>query len=148
MEARPELFHKLLGILTPEVINKLTTISLGENKQSLTELIFNSEIVNAKVVLDNVVSIEEFQKKKPDEAAVPTSDAAAESSDEAPVEGVTATIIDVKKRLKEAQLKMKEAEIYCSYKTNSLIDLNQSRKNREDMNKSSNLGVLVNKKQA
>ncbi len=140
MEQKQSIFFRLLGVLTPEVIAMLTTISMGANKLSLTEMILAAENGDKGPAPSNVVLIEDLKKEKVCEKIAEPFDSS--------IEGVSATILEVKKRLKKSQEKIKESEIYGMYKKSSLVDLNQARKNREDMTKSSNLGVLVNKKQA
>lgn len=143
MDPRFELFYRVLGVITPDIINKLTTISMGEHRSSLTNLILDEEGFSLKGEMGKVIKIEEGILKKENEKVEAEKEP---SSDD--VEGATLTILEVKKKLKKSQKKLKTSEVFGMYKSNALVDINQERKNKTDMNKSSNLGILINKKQA
>lgn len=69
-------------------------------------------------------------------------------------EGIEAKVLDLgdfiikeKQRLKESQKKLKEQEVVGLYRKSASVDLEQEKMLKNDMSKSANGGILVNKKQ-
>jgi ATP-dependent DNA ligase len=159
-----ELMHGLMRLLSPEEIRELTTDSQGEHRLSLTEMMMKEEGASMAKVLPfappNAPEVPEAASVvavdgQPVAAPVPPAEGQAQveaaPKEEVPQEGAlnaTLLILQVKQRLKNTQEKLKEKEVLGLYRKSMAIDINQERLNRNDLKKSSNLGVLVNKKQA
>ncbi len=132
----------LMRLLTPEEIQELTTISCGENKQPLTDIVMkrvmteDQEDLYLKVELGN-------ENIAPSMAPV---EATPENGQEETKKGVV-FILDLKKKLEKGQRALKEKEIYGLYQKAAGLDVDFSKANKDDLKKSSNLGVLINKKQ-
>ncbi|MFG1515900.1 hypothetical protein ABMA71_14890, partial [Halobacteriovorax sp. ZH3_bin.1] len=62
-----------------------------------------------------------------------------------PVETST-FILNEKEKFKTVYTRLKSREVLDLYAKNSVVDLEQERKNRRDLSKNSSTGVLVNKK--
>ncbi len=61
---------------------------------------------------------------------------------------ISAFIIDEKKKLEKSYSRLKGREILALYQKNAEIDIEQEKSLKEDLSKSTKIGVLVNKKQA
>jgi hypothetical protein len=57
-------------------------------------------------------------------------------------------ILSEKAKMAAAQRKLKSVEIHKLYKQNNAIDIEQVKKNRDDLGKSNNIGLLIRKKQS
>lgn len=57
-------------------------------------------------------------------------------------------ILEEKKKLESASTSLKGKEIIQLYEKNSKVDINLYRKNRQNLQQASQMGVLINKKQA
>lgn len=132
------LLSNLLRLITPDEIQQLTTISQGEERHSLTEMLRkelslkleNSNVVPLQVVKTNVEA--DIKEKK---------NFLTESK------GV-AFILEIKEKMKSSQDSLKSKEIFALYKKSSLVDIDQEKNHKDDLKKSSFSGVLINKKQA
>lgn len=193
------LLDKLLGLLSPDEIAQLTTISQGSSRVPLTQMMLEeqgqislkAEGEEAKILpfarpedkssqapsnpseASNPDNVTPFNAQADTQAAPPVapvsdSNSVQQSASTDEVQAVSVDesedlvnadttssastsllILEVKRKLKSAQEKIKEKEVYDLYKKNNLIDIQQEKlNNQSDMKKSSNMGVLVNKKQA
>lgn len=160
------LYRGYLRILTPEEIKDLTTSSEGDRRVSLTDVInykfdgneidlFSKEGPGAKILpfvrkeesgsgykgsagREVVECIERFFIRE---------DNAETALDEIGREVETSTfIINEKKRFAYSQAKLKGAEILSLYRKNSLVDIEQEKIIKDDLEKSTQSGILVNKK--
>jgi hypothetical protein len=167
------LLTDYLRLITPEEISELTTAYAGNSRVELTELLehvsggspleFGEDAEGAKI-LPFVNKTNEVLAKSDDELAnevsagpnviefvahflhvVSLGETSRGSSGEA-VETST-FIINEKERFKYAQEKMKQKEIMSLYMKNALVDIEQEKTLKDDLSKSSQVGVLVNKKQ-
>ncbi len=168
-----DLLHKLMMLLSPEEIRALTTDSQGEQRVSLTEMILKeqgqmageakilpfkaAEAATGAVGLAQAVGAPtetlKVEKAKENLTLVPTPPTSEEvevpkAEDLGTGMSATLLILEVKEKLKHTQEKLKEKEVLNLYRKSSAIDINQEKLNRNDLKKSSNLGILVNKRQA
>lgn len=168
---RSSLMMSLLRILTPEEINELTTTSEGNKRVPLTQLMYRkmgvatSETIEAsslaKILPFTFPASEEEQLESTESDDVPfqvtdseepIETAEQEVSSNGPVNDekmqTSVFILHEKKRLEANVHKMRSKELLKNYRKNASLDIEQERGLRDDMKKSSRLGVLVNKKHA
>lgn len=161
----------LLRILTPEEINELTTTSEGNKRVPLTQLMYRkmgvatSETIEAsslaKILPFTFPASEEEQLESTESDDVPfqvtgseepIETAELEVSSNGPMNDekmqTSVFILHEKKRLEANVHKMRSKELLKNYRKNASLDIEQERGLRDDMKKSSRLGVLVNKKHA
>jgi hypothetical protein len=144
------LFMDLLRLLTPEEISELTTTSQSDTRISLTKIIRdrlngveydfstrNFEELGAKVLTHPKFSEEVVEEDiSLEKEVVPTS----------PEEDLPNFLYLEKKRFERNQKNLKAQEIHKLYQQSSAIDISQEKSMREDVDKSSRSGILVNKK--
>lgn len=175
MAGKHVLFYHLLRILTPDELNELTTTSKGRNLVSLTKMLsqdideeknlddegakilpFKVEVESDPQGLDKSVDEAAFQivcgencKTILDDHVKRITILDKQYSRNCPVsQEATTFIINEKTRFKDNYNKIKSKEVLSLYKKNASFDMEREKVNNEDMSKSANLGVLVNKKQA
>ncbi|EQC45145.1 hypothetical protein M899_3442 [Bacteriovorax sp. BSW11_IV] len=169
--AATNILMDIFRLLTPEEINKLTTSSIGDKRVSLTEMMtrydhgeipvseegakilpFKKPGAQEEVVEEEKIRLEffagaEVQKYLDhyfEKAKINESYGDAKSSK---FMDTASFIINEKKRFNYSQTKLKGAEVLKLYRKNSSVDIEQERKLKDDMSKSAQVGVLVNKKQ-
>jgi len=146
------LLRNIMRLLTPEEIQELTTISAGANKTDLTTMM---DAYIKRDLGENVLSFSEFKERNqkeneagPEAIEVENTETTEkiEEGPEAQKKGVV-FILDIKRKMAESQRRLKEREIRDLYDENANFDLDQEKANKDDMSKSSKVGVLINKKQ-
>jgi len=167
------LLTLLLGILSPQEINNLTITDESIVKDSSTSILelevlgLEGDVGQAKIlpfkqssgpsveVQDDCIDllsdddfhghediiIEEGDKNDP-QALFKKKKVRVEKKMD-----MTTFIIREKRKLQASQKKLKERQILESYKKNASIDIEEEKKLKEDLSKSSKLGVLINKRQ-
>ena len=60
----------------------------------------------------------------------------------------TVFILEEQRKSKDSLKKMKQKEIFSLYRSNAAVAIDQEKKFKNDLSKSTNVGVLVNKKQS
>lgn len=177
MKGKNPLLYHLLRILTPDELNELTTTSKGRNLVSLTKMLtkdISDEDPNDDLEEDHEAKILPFKSKESDEVETINEDGMAfhvecgercmvilddhikritvlnrNYSKNCPVTQETSSfIISEKDRFKDNYNRIKSKEVLSLYKKNADIDINREKSSKEDLQSSSNVGVLVNKKQA
>lgn len=175
MAGKNLLLYHLLRILTPDELNDLTSTSKGRNLVSLTKML-TKDIEQERDNVDERAKILPFKKAEEPvtENESESNDALAlkiecgekcigilddhikritvldrQYSRNCPVsQEASSFIINEKSRFKENYNKIKSKEVLSLYKKNASIDIDREKSSHEDVSKSSNIGVLVNKKQA
>ncbi len=166
------LLGHLLRILTPDELNELTTTSKGRNLVSLTKMLtsdLDDEKSGAKILpfKRKEESEESHESEDAGEALAITIECGAKCksilddhvkritildraySKNCPVNQETSSfIISEKTRFKENYNKIKSKEVLSLYEKNASFDIQREKNQKEDISSSSNVGVLVNKKQA
>ncbi|MEH0860170.1 MULTISPECIES: hypothetical protein [unclassified Halobacteriovorax] len=172
MMEQSNLIRHLLRIITPEEVTDLTTFGDMDAKDTLTNLLIShnqgQEITYtpsgmAKIIpfpgqeeavadltidgldqgeiftghrvhqfINNFITKVKFESHKVHPGAKPVE--------------TTTFIINEKERFKNVYTKIKGKEVLDLYAKNSVVDLEQERKNRRDLSQNSSTGVLVNKK--
>lgn len=161
------LFRHYLRILTPEEINDLTSGTAGNTRVSLTDVL-NSKLSGEEVDLfSNTDNLLQFKRSHEDVEEVVEEIKAGKNVidaidrfyirinnedtalDEMGREVETSTfILKEKERFAYSQKKLKGAEILKLYKKNLMVDIEQEKLIKDDLSKSTQSGILVNKKQA
>ncbi len=143
------LFRHLMRLLTPDEIQELSTIFHGANQRPLTDFLIEKideetreEICNLGEHAENTRELEERLVAQRENKLVPSSS----TSEEETKKGVV-FILDLKKKLEKAQRALKEKEVLGLYQKAAGLDVDFSKANKDDLKKSNNLGVLINKKQ-
>lgn len=166
------LFH-LIRVLTPEELSELTTTSKGRSLISLTKILIDdidaaTKAESAKVLpfrrkealpsgetktsggkLPVIIECGSKCKTVLDDHIKRVAILNKDYSKNCPIVQETSNfIISEKDRFKSNYVKSKSAEILSLYKKNASVDIEREKACNEDLSKSSNLGVLINKKQA
>ncbi|MBK23904.1 MAG: hypothetical protein CME70_07865 [Halobacteriovorax sp.] len=165
------LLGQLLRILTPDELNELTTTSKGRNLVSLTKMLssdLDEETGGAKILPFKKKEVEEDGSKEEERESLaidiecgPNCKSILDDhvkritvlnrdySKNCPVSQETSSfIISEKSRFKENYNKIKSKEVLSLYEKNASIDIQREKNQKEDLSNSSNIGILVNKKQA
>jgi hypothetical protein len=133
------LLSSLLRLITPEEIQELTTISQGEERNSLTDMLRSSIGLNLEGP-NNVLELVDTEVIE-DVEAYTKPDFNSENK------GVV-FILEIKDKMRKSREGLKSKEVYDLYHRSSLVDIEQEKSNKDDLKKNSYLGVLVNKRQA
>lgn len=165
------MMRDILRIITPQEINDLTTTSDGENRISLT-YILDDEIDRIDLISQGMAkeanNILLFKKKRDFKSGNSCKRLFKFIQLENTVEVVLnfdllnkkskhkgdSTIdrrdnfLSAQESLREAQKKLKSAEVLQLYRKSSDISVEQVRSSHDDLSKSNNQGILINKKQA
>ena len=158
MAQRSSLVMNLLRILTPEEINDLTTSNQGDRRISLTS-IAQDELFGekAKILPFNADHTGQNKELKVHDEMVKMLEkylTVEESDDDSELEKIneqkatSCLILDEKKKFEKVTKLSKSRELFELYKKNSSINIQREKKMRDDLERSSRKGVLVNKKQA
>ncbi|MFG1493206.1 hypothetical protein [Halobacteriovorax sp. ZH4_bin.1] len=170
MMTQGNLIRNLLRVLTPEEVSDLTTLGDASAKDALTDLLLaqnrGDKISYSPHGLAKVIPFpDRFEASQapaldPDEEIVtgPRVDqfinqfvtkvkfeSGKVHPGAKPVETST-FILNEKEKFKTVYTRLKSREVLDLYAKNSVVDLEQERKNRRDLSKNSSTGVLVNKK--
>lgn len=166
-----QLIRNLLRILTPEEVSDLTTVGDASVREALTDLLVghnqghglsygvggmakilpfpdvsNEQEEPLSIIEDIEIvtgpNVHQFINQFITKVQFESSKVHAGGR---PVETST-FILNEKERFKAVYTKMKSREVLDLYAKNSIVDLEQERKNRKDLSKNSSTGVLVNKK--
>lgn len=178
MSANELLISSILRILTPEEINELTTTFDGASKTSLTDMIsekiefdsHTSDAEGAKILpFAPRADVEEQNDKEQSVEMVsgPKVMMLLESLSEWTKQAIknpfgenrkkriarksketSSFIIEEKKKFEKTYTSLKSREVIGLYEKNSHVDIEQQRTNKDDLTKSGQTGILVNKKQA
>ena len=152
MGAKKILFMDILRIMTLEEIGELITKHEGEISSSLTErLEAEMNATHAAVV----VSSEGAKILAFPGAPLPVVESMAEQlapqqvEEEESIENLNTGgfILQQKKRLENNQKKLKSREVFKLYQQESQVNLEAEKKHSQDLKKSIDVGVLVDKKQ-
>lgn len=175
MNGKNPLLYHLLRILTPDELNELTTTSKGRNLVSLTKML-QKDISEGEIeteIEEEGAKILPFESKENTEESVQEEGMAfhvecgercivilddhikritvlnSNYSKNCPITQETSSfIISEKIRFKDNYNRIKSKEVLSLYKKNASVDINREKSNKDDASKTSNIGVLVNKKQA
>ena len=168
MEAQ-NLIRNLLRVLTPDEMGELTAQGNVTAKDALTDLLHGhnqgQEISYGPAGMAKVLEFPDLMS--PDISVEEASDEIITGEKvhqfinqfitkvrfeshkvhpgATPVETST-FILNEKERFKAVYSRLKGKEVLDLYAKNSVVDLEQERKNRRDLSKNSSTGVLVNKK--
>jgi hypothetical protein len=163
MAAKNVLMMNLMRILTPEEINELTSKHEGDLRTPLTSLL--EEDIGVRTGHQRPAKILPFSMRKknsilagPDTQDLLNSlsveklhkeDNESEQRKFEPDENGNTSyfILSEKERFKTNQKKLKGKEVMGLYRQASLVDLDLERKNKDNLNRSTKSGVLVNKEQ-
>lgn len=143
------------------VIPRLRQKSTSDNKAKILPFTKGAKTgedrkVEAEALAKNLAEEIKTGEHKPDEVndlkVAPTDEIfndpdVSDEALEAKVIDLGDFIIKEKQRLKESQKKLKEQEVFGLYKKSASVDLEQEKLLKNDMSKSANGGILVNKKQ-
>lgn len=169
MAAKNFLLSTILRVLTPEEISELTTTSVGDNRVVLTDII-NQRLSGVEHDFgdsEKMAKILPFKKKGEEEVVVEAEPIKAgpvcseyldrffkrqEMGDTAMDESgemveTSSFIFNEKDRFAYSQAKLKQVEVLGLYKKNAAVDVEQVRALKDDMSKSAQSGVLIDKKQ-
>lgn len=132
-----------MRLLTPDEIQELSTIFYGANNRPLTEyLVERVDVETSEVICTTTDQKEKSIEDKPSQGENHTE----QPSDNEIKKGVV-FILDLKRKLEKGQRILKEKEILGLYQKAAGLDVDFSKANKDDLKKSSNLGILINKKQ-
>lgn len=162
MGARAFLISDILRILTPEEISHLTTTSEADSRMPLTDVIkkyqkgelvdfskrlsaMKSEANELESTVDEEGKVLPFDRSE-NERAPQTALEALGEKDEIP--DTPSFILGEKKRFEQVQAKIREKEIFKMYQKSAAVDIQAERSLKEDLSKSSQLGILIDKKQS
>ncbi|EPZ50336.1 hypothetical protein M902_1591 [Bacteriovorax sp. BAL6_X] len=170
MMTQSNLIRNLLRVLTPEEASDLTTLGDASAKDALTDLLLaqnrGDKISYSQHGLAKVIPFpERFEASQVSELGPDVVITTGPRVDQfinqfvtkvkfesgkvhpgaKPVETST-FIINEKEKFKTVYTRLKSREVLDLYAKNSVVDLEQERKNRRDLSKNSSTGVLVNKK--
>lgn len=159
----------IFRLLTPEEINKLTSSSKGDKRVSLTEMMHQYD--QGVLPSDEGAKILPF-KRSGEESLEQEEDLKIEFQAGVEVQKYMAHffekleidknyvpgrspkfvdnstfIINEKKRFNYSQTKLKGQEVLKLYQKNSSVDIEQEKKLKDDLSKSAQIGILVNKRQ-
>lgn len=170
MVGKNPLLGHLLRILTPDELNELTTTSKGRNLVSLTKMLssdLDEEKSGAKILPFKKKEVEEDLDEEERETLAISIECGVncksilddhvkritvlnrDYSKNCPVSQETSSfIISEKSRFKDNYNKIKSKEVLSLYEKNASIDIQREKSQKEDLASSSNIGILVNKKQA
>ena len=174
MVGKNPLLGHLLRILTPDELNELTTTSKGRNLVSLTKMLssdLDEEESGAKILPfkkkedeQEESSSEEVKSERLlalniecgtkckiilDDHVKRITVLNRDYSKNCPVSQETSSfIISEKSRFKDNYNKIKSKEVLSLYEKNASLDIQREKTNKEESSSSSNIGVLINKKQA
>lgn len=164
------MMRNILRVITPNEINDLTTTSVGENKVPLSEIL-DDEIDRLELFstghgreADNILL---FRKKRDfragnsskrlfsflgleneENVVINKRTFRNKSSENSKDINKKDNFLNAQESLRESQKKLKSAEVFQLYKKSSSISSEQIKHSKDDLSKSTNIGVLVNKKQA
>ncbi len=171
------IFHDLFYFLTPEKLTALTTISDGDSRSSLTDMIketlssyapLSLEESEAKILpFENKESLLEEAKAPAEEITALDTPSSSEGKEEKTQEkekerssllapppvikeekiNTNDFLLEIQKKLKGAQEKLKKKEIYSLYSKTAAVDLSAQKLDKEDLSKDALTGTLINKKQ-
>lgn len=162
MGARAFLISDILRILTPEEISHLTTTSEADSRMPLTDVIkkyqkgelvdfskrlsaLKSEASELESIADEEGKVLAFDRSGAERAPQTALEALGEK-DEIP--DTPSFILGEKKRFEQVQAKIREKEIFKMYQKSAAVDIQAERSLKEDLSKSSQLGILIDKKQS
>jgi hypothetical protein len=157
MGARKILFMDMLRLITPEEISELVTKHEGEIKFALTEaleaLLKGKEFDAANGIVENSDNVLQFPKAKTEETQElvcewPRINDAESGQVEFKAESDTTSsfILSEKKRFEKNQRILKSREIHKLYQAESAVNVEFKRQTSKDLNKSSEVGLLLDKK--
>lgn len=132
------LLATLLRIITPEEIQELTTISQGEERHCLTDMLRDS----IGIPIKDETKILELKSKRKLDKEVPFVKQNFNSENKGVV-----FLLEIKDKMKKSRESLKSKEIFSLYHKSSMVDMDQERSHKDDLKKNSYLGVLINKKQ-
>jgi len=116
----------------------------SENAQALAKAVAG-ELKSGEIKPEEVNSVRVTSESKLlQESAVVEG---APENEETKVLDMGDFILREKQRLKESQKKLKEKEVFGLYRKSASVDLEQEKFLKGDLSKSSNGGILINKKQ-
>ena len=168
------LLTRLLGILSPHEIDNLTVVDENVVKDSSTSLLeqdligkagksSQAKILPFKKVHDEekIETDQDYIDHLKDEDFHGFEEIIVEDGDPNDPQSIfkkkkirvekkmdlTTFIIREKRKLEASQKKLKEKEVLETYKKNASLDIEEEKKLKEDLSKSSKLGVLINKRQ-
>ncbi len=156
MGAKKILFMDILRIMTLEEIGELITKHEGEISSSLTERLEAEMNVSPAAVASNPdgakilafpgTELPAAIEQEPNAADVAQ---AAQAQDEQSLESLNTGgfILQQKKRLESNQKKLKSREVFKLYQQEAQVNLDAEKKHSQDLKKSIDVGVLVDKKQ-
>jgi hypothetical protein len=153
-----ESVHKqsLVDLLTEKCLaKKKTAEGESENKPASDEEKAKEvaeEVQKDKVEASSVEQVKEVENVKDEEVKEVSSKRKKrifEEEEEEVVEemvDLTSFILDEQKKTKELEKKIKKNEIYKNYQDHSKASIGQQKVNKNDLGKSANIGILINKK--
>lgn len=162
------LFSTLLRIITIEEINEFVRGSGGGKRQHLTDLMFETseeiesleeegkvlefekkDEVNYRINENDVYSREIIKKKHTSNKLKHLTNIEVEEEDEFIEKvNIASFILYEKQKLETINKVVKKRELIKLYQENSAVDLEQEKQFRDDLSKSSKLGILLNKRQS
>ena len=138
--------NSLLGILVPFQLNHYVTMLTGGNKKKLVNIITEHNDKRIKKSKARILQFTASEKKK--ELKINKGDfEEIEKSQPGDMKGTSLFILEEKKRLKASQFKLKSREVLELYKKSAEVNITEEKSTRDDLSKSSKVGVLVNKRQ-
>lgn len=161
MGAAKILFMDLMRIITPEEINELTTKHEGEIRYTLTEALlagiegreFVMETGRAKKSESNILKFPEKEgvenenlghEKLAEEAVESIEQQSVEC--EVEKENTSSFILAEKRRFEKNQKILKSKEVMDMYSKNASVNIRANRGSSDDLRKSSEVGILIDKK--
>jgi hypothetical protein len=156
MGARKILFMDMLRLITPEEINELVTKHEGEIRFALTDALDarlkGLEFDTSKGVIeaiDNVLALVKPEGSIAEETVCDWPRKKGEQGDiefESDKDTTSCFILAEKKRFEKNQRMLKSREIHKLYQAESAVNIDFNRKSSDDSKKSSEVGLLLDKK--
>ncbi len=138
-----EIFFEVLGLISPAVIESMTAFSGGGKKDPLVDILSEYLDLDEKKVVPSEDAVEDDGKAK----ILPFVNAADNKQESESGNSTSSFIFKEKKRAEKVQRKIKGKEIIELYQKSSKVNVKQERALKEDLSKSYQIGVLINKRQ-
>ncbi|MBL6990955.1 MAG: hypothetical protein ISR65_14310 [Bacteriovoracaceae bacterium] len=152
---RDNLLMNLLKIITPFEMERLTVKSVSKEKRSLTQMLTNkilgrSEAKDEKAqdTEKEAVDDQANAEDKKDEEGTQNEKNPPNSKNGKEKVNVNVFILDELKKSEKSQKRLKGREVLETYQETGSVTIEQEKMMKDDLSKSTSLGLLINKKQS
>ena len=144
-----EVFFDVLGLISLDFIESMTTFSGGGKKEPLTDMLVTYMSLDSNKKTDNKDNKKEDLKDEQVQQRAKILPFKADQQQEKSNKkcSTSSFIFEEKKKSEIIQRKMKGKEIIELYQKSSEINIKQEKALRDDLGKSYKIGILINKRQ-